>query len=124
MYMYHTRCLRWVVLAVVVLGLAGGSRIALAQTQRLEGSVDKTVTGPAGKASARVQGSRTVTGNTATNEGAITGQGRAVTATGNSEIQGNTATGKETITGPRGQTTSLTGSATKQGNTVNTTGTA
>jgi hypothetical protein len=122
---YHTRRLGWVILAMVMLGLVGGGHTALAQKQRLEGSIDETVTGPAGKASARVQGSRTMTGNTATSEGAITGaHGRAITATGSSEIQGNTATGAGTVTGPRGQTTRLTGSATKQGNTVNATGMA
>lgn len=122
---HGARRLGVLILAMVVVGLTAGGRPALAQKQRLAGSVDETVTGPAGKASARVQGSRTVTGNTASSQGTMTGsQGRTMTATGSSEVQGNTATGAGTVTGPRGQSTHLMGSATKQGNTVNATGAA
>jgi hypothetical protein len=112
-------------LASLVVGCLAGPQAGLAQSPPLTGSVDKTVSGPAGKGSARFQGTRAVTGNTATSQGTVTGsQGRTITGTGSSQIEGNTVTSEGTITGPRGQATQLQGSATKQGNTVTGTGTA
>src|SRR5215510_11771380 len=82
----------------------------MAQRQPVEGSVNETVAGPAGKRSATVTGNRSVERNTATNQGTITGSGgKSVTATGSSEVHGNTVTGQGTVTGPSGQTTRLSG---------------
>lgn len=122
---WRTGCTIIMLSSMLVVGVRVEVNAFSRPQQPVQGSVEQTVTGPGGKASAQVQGNRTVQGNTASSTGSISGpQGKTVDATSSSQVQGNSATGQSTISGPRGQSANVQGTATKTLQGGNASGTA